>query len=84
MHSTANTCRVNVIVEVRDPANQHEVPKRSNRLLFVFGGSNFPWPILPETYSEILMHLDAKRRYKVEGPTDAEVERILRESQNIG
>jgi len=83
VHSTANTCRVNVIVEVRDPANRHEVPMRSNRLLFVFGGSNFSWPILPETYSEILMHLDAKRRYKVEGPTDAEVERILRESQNM-
>ena len=80
VHSTENTCRVLVTVEVRDPAHRARVPVRSNRLMFVFGGSTFPAGIVPETYSEILMHIDAQRRYQVEGPTESEVQRILKES----
>lgn len=82
VHSTDSTCRVMVVVEVRDPAHRDRVPLRSNRLLFVFGGSDFS-PVIPETYSEILMHMDAQRRHSVEGPTDQEVHNILQESRNL-
>ncbi|KAL3928120.1 MAG: hypothetical protein SGBAC_012781 [Bacillariaceae sp.] len=82
VHATATTCRVNVTVEVRDPAAPSQVPIRSNRLVFVFGGdfSNRP-SILPESYKEILMHVDARRRHAVEGPWDEEVEAILKEME---
>jgi acyl-CoA hydrolase len=42
VHSTPRTCRIVVIVEVRDPADRHSAPLRSNRLSFLFGGSGFP------------------------------------------
>lgn len=80
VHATATTCRVNLTVEVRDPAIPHKVPQRSNRLLFVFGGDFRPG-IIPETYQEILMHMDARRRHEVEGPWDDEVECILSNQQ---
>ena len=94
VHSTPRTCRIVVIVEVRDPADRHSAPLRSNRLSFLFGGSGFPnsgvsgvngesesggGGIVPDGYNEILMHVDAKRRMDVEGPLDEEVERILSE-----
>ena len=80
VHSTPRACRIVVIVEVRDPANRHLAPLRSNRLSFLFGGSGFPnHGIVPDGYDEILMHVDAKRRMGVEGPLDEEVERILSE-----
>mmetsp|Transcript_15780 Transcript_15780/g.31447 ORF Transcript_15780/g.31447 Transcript_15780/m.31447 type:complete len:463 (+) Transcript_15780:87-1475(+) len=82
VHSSANTCRVTVNVDVKDPADRHKVPKRSNRITFVFGGSNFPG-ILPETYSEMLEYIDAKKLYEVEGPTDAEVEYIIKECRSL-
>jgi acyl-CoA hydrolase len=82
VHATATTCRVNVTVEVRDPAAPSQVPVRSNRLVFVFGGdfSNRP-EVIPETYQEILMHVDAQRRHVVEGPWDDEVQVILKEME---
>jgi len=84
VHSTAHTCRVLVTVEVRDPADRDRVPKRSNRLMFLFASDHFPsHPVVPETYSEILMHIDAKRRYAVEGPTDNEVAHILNEARAL-
>lgn len=79
VHSTEHSCRVLVVVEVRDPKNRDRVPIRSNRLLFVFGGRHFPPRILPVTYSEILMSFDARRRHAVEGPTQEEVYAILNE-----
>ena len=80
VYSTSRTCRIIVVVEVRDPANRHLAPLRSNRLTFLFGGSGFPnHGIVPDGYDEILMHVDAKRRMGVEGPLDEEVERILSE-----
>ncbi|KAH8068862.1 IMP dehydrogenase [Aureococcus anophagefferens] len=36
VHRTAETCRVNVSVEIRDPAAAHLAPKKSNRAVFVF------------------------------------------------
>jgi len=83
VHSTEHTCRVLVVVEVRDPAERQRVPVRSNRLMFVFGGSNFESGIVPETYSEMLMHIDALRRHEVEGPRQEEVRRILEESDAL-
>lgn len=84
VHSTAHTCRVLVTVEVRDPADRNRVPKRSNRLMFLFASDHFPsHPIVPETYREILMHIDAKRRYLEEGPTDDEVAQILHEARAL-
>lgn len=80
VHSTDTTCRVLVVVEVRDPRDAARVPIRSNRLMFVFGGDNLRTNIVPNTYQEILMHLDAQRRHVVEGPTDEEARQILQES----
>mmetsp|Transcript_33943 Transcript_33943/g.82354 ORF Transcript_33943/g.82354 Transcript_33943/m.82354 type:complete len:195 (+) Transcript_33943:2-586(+) len=80
VHATATTCRVNVTVEVRDPAAPSRVPVRPNRLVFVFGGDFSDRPqVIPETYQEILMHVDARRRHAVEGPWDEEVQGILQE-----
>lgn len=83
VHSTENTCRVLVLVNVRDPKERDKVPARTNRLMFVFAGSNFYPGIVPETYSEILMHIDAQRRHRVEGPTWEEAQSILQESMAI-
>jgi acyl-coenzyme A thioesterase 9 len=83
VHSTKKTCRVLVVVEVRDPADTSLEPLRSNRLMFVFGGSNFRPGVLPDRYGEILMHIDAERRYEEEGPTEEEVTRILKESRDL-
>eukprot|EP00956_Cyclotella_meneghiniana_P013176 scaffold18841_cov83-Cyclotella_meneghiniana.AAC.10 len=77
VHSTRRTCRVVVTVEVRDPCDRDSIPKRSNRMTFLFGGEDFPDKILPNTYREILMQVDAQRRSLVEGPMDAEVDQIL-------
>lgn len=81
VHSTPRTCRVVVIVEVRNPSNRNSEPLRSNRLLFLFGGTDFPNGIVPNGYNEILMHVDAKRRAAVEGPLDEEVDGILSQIQ---
>jgi acyl-coenzyme A thioesterase 9 len=83
VHSTRTSCRVLVVVEVRDPANRDRVPLRSNRLMIVFGGEDLPEAIVPETYSEILMHVDAQRRHQVEGPAEKEIREILKESKMI-
>lgn len=78
VHSTPHTCRVLVIVEVRNAKEPHVVPVRSNRLLFIFGAKKELRPdILPQTYGEMLMHIDSKRRYAVEGPTKDEVLAML-------
>ncbi|CAJ1968016.1 unnamed protein product [Cylindrotheca closterium] len=86
VHATATTCRVNVTVEVRDPSAPSRVPVRSNRLVFVFCGdfsnnNRGNAEIIPETYQEILMHVDAQRRHAVEGPWEDEVKGILEEMQ---
>jgi acyl-CoA hydrolase len=84
VHTTGTTCRVLVIVEVRDANVRNRRPMRSNRLMFVFGGNNFPDRIVPCDYSEILMHIDANRRHEVEGPFAEEVQRIVAEAgQNV-
>jgi acyl-CoA hydrolase len=126
-HASHNTCRVFVTVEVRDPLDPGRLPKRSNRLIFVFangdeaenatcstasGGSGSggggvggdasadedaadtaeaqlsakaPPPevlsigrVLPLTYSEGLMHFEASRRARVEGPGDVAARAIVR------
>jgi len=59
----------------------NSAPLRSNRLLFLFGGTDFPNGIVPNGYHEILMHVDAKRRAAVEGPLDEEVDGILSQIQ---
>jgi acyl-CoA hydrolase/ferredoxin len=83
VHCTTHTCRVLVHVEVRDPAHRDMVPARTNRLMFVFGGSNFPDSILPITYSEILMSIDAQRRHAITGPSQEFVEQIVKESSRM-
>ncbi len=82
VYSTIRTCRVIVIVEVRNLNDRNSPPLRSNRLSFLFGGGGNGFPdggIVPDSYREILMHVDAKRRAAVEGPLDEEVEKILNE-----
>ena len=81
VHSTGSACRVLVTVEVRDAKDRNRRPMRSNRLMFVFGGANFPDRIVPSQYGEILMHIDAHRRHQVEGPFEEDVQRIVQEAQ---
>ena len=81
IQSTGFACRVLVVVETRDPTDPSRVPLRSDRLMFVYGGSDLP-QVIPETYSEILMHVDARRRQTVEGPSQEYVESILAEMKN--
>ena len=80
VHSTGYCCRILVTVEVRDPKHRDKTPSRRNRCIFVFGGNSFPEPIVPYSYQEILMHIDAQRRFRVEGPTEEEVAEILANS----
>ncbi|KAL3915166.1 MAG: hypothetical protein SGILL_005776, partial [Bacillariaceae sp.] len=83
VHCTTHTCRVLVQVEVRDPTNRDSDPVRSNRLMFIFGGSNFPPSILPESYPEIIMSIDARRRHRIEGPTEEFVELVINEASSM-
>jgi len=76
VHRTAETCRVNVSVEIRDPAAAHLAPKKSNRAVFVFAARSRTL-LVPESYSEVLMHVDAARFSASEGPDDAEVVALL-------
>lgn len=77
VQATAFTCRVNVAVEVRDPDRAHRAPHKADRLVFVFATRCPEHGVLPETYAEILMHIDAQRASLVEGPTDDEARRLL-------
>ena len=79
VHRTAETCRVNVSVEIRDPAAAHLAPKKSNRAVFVFAARSRTL-LVPESYSEVLMHVDAARFSASEGPDDAEVVALLGDS----
>lgn len=88
VHATEYTCRVFVTVQVLDPTDAKRLPQRSNRLGFVFcsqtpreckaDGCSF---ILPNTYSEVLMQVEASRRHKVEGPSENEARAILEEAR---
>lgn len=86
VHSTPLLCRVIVVVEVRNPADRDRPPLRSNRLSFLFVTSAAKEPyfptIVPDTYSEILMHIDACRRYATEGPTEEYIEHLLSSQKN--
>eukprot|EP00547_Thalassionema_nitzschioides_P012824 CAMPEP_0194255722 /NCGR_PEP_ID=MMETSP0158-20130606/35111_1 /TAXON_ID=33649 /ORGANISM="Thalassionema nitzschioides, Strain L26-B" /LENGTH=482 /DNA_ID=CAMNT_0038994171 /DNA_START=117 /DNA_END=1566 /DNA_ORIENTATION=+ len=84
VHATPSMCRVIVVVEVRNPTDRDRQPLRSNRLSFLFlaaGAKPFPG-ILPDTYSEMLMYMDASRRYATEGPSDEYVARIQKEQNS--
>ena len=57
-------------------AAAHLAPKKSNRAVFVFAARSRTL-LVPESYSEILMHVDAARFSASEGPDDAEVVALL-------
>lgn len=85
VHATEYTCRVFVTVQVLDPTDPDRLPTRSNRLIFVFAARPcMEWKdchyVVPQTYSEVLMQVEATRRYAVEGPSDAEAWTILEEA----
>eukprot|EP00472_Partenskyella_glossopodia_P004298 CAMPEP_0197539240 /NCGR_PEP_ID=MMETSP1318-20131121/62099_1 /TAXON_ID=552666 /ORGANISM="Partenskyella glossopodia, Strain RCC365" /LENGTH=410 /DNA_ID=CAMNT_0043097905 /DNA_START=405 /DNA_END=1637 /DNA_ORIENTATION=- len=49
------------------------IGKKTNRLVFIFiaePGKQLLREVAPNTYEEVLMHVDALRRYEEEGPTD--------------
>mmetsp|Transcript_7531 Transcript_7531/g.22310 ORF Transcript_7531/g.22310 Transcript_7531/m.22310 type:complete len:471 (+) Transcript_7531:138-1550(+) len=70
VHKTAETCRVNVLAEIRDPSSEHHIAsKRTNRLVFVFA-ARCRAILVPQTYSEHLMHIDAARASRDTGPSD--------------
>lgn len=83
VHSTRNTCRVLCHAEVRDTSDPERFPVRSNRMMFSFVGNGLQGRVVPETYAEALMHLDAMRLSKVEGPTDKEAQAVLREEAHV-
>ena len=39
--------------------------------------------ILPQTYSELLMHCEAARRYDCEGPDQAEIDAVFADTDSI-
>lgn len=93
VHVTQHTCRVFVTVQVLDPTDPLRLPERSNRLVFLFAVAEPPTHcrqdgsgddgcfILPQSYPEVLMQVEAQRRHDVEGPTDDEAYRILQQAR---
>ena len=77
VHCTPFTCRVHVTVEVRDPRQSHRAPTRSNRLMLVFALNSPPGGVVPITYGEILMHVDAARLHTTSGPDEEHAKAIL-------
>ena len=77
VHATQHTCRVFVTVEVRDAADPGRLPLRSNRLIFPFAAKSPPGAVLPNTYREMLMHIEAERRWEAEGPTEEWAQAVL-------
>ena len=60
--------RVAVTMGVTDPTDPARWPTRTNRLMFIFATSPRDCPrVLPRTYGEVLMHVDAARRHTSEG-----------------
>lgn len=82
VHSEDTLFRVQVHVNVVDPTDPGRLPSRTNYLRFVFAAHpDFQRTIVPETYGEMLMHVDAARRHAVERPSSEllrEVHRYLR------
>jgi len=79
VHCTGHTARVNVAVEVRDPAHASQAPTKPSRLVFVFATDlKDPGVVVPETYREMLMHIDASRASAVRGPDDADAARFAK------
>ncbi len=70
VHATSHTCRVFVTVEVRDATDPSRLPLRSNRLIFPFAARAPPGGVVPHTYREVIMHVDAARRHATEGPSE--------------
>ena len=55
-------------MDVIDPHDPGRMPKRTNRLMFVFATAPaHRRPLLPTTYKETLMHVAAARRHATEG-----------------
>lgn len=85
VHATRYTCRVVCTVKVLDPTCPTRSPSRSNRLTFVFAATTplehktAPF-VVPETYPEVLLHVEAARRHAVEGPTEDEARVILEQA----
>lgn len=79
VHSQGRVFRVWVTVDVIDPQDE-EHRSRTNKLQFTFlqtGPEDSLRTVLPETYPEILMHLDASRWYKWQGANEARFKDIL-------
>ena len=58
------------VVEASDPAR---LARRTNRLMFVFATDRTAHDaaaVLPETYQEVLLQVEAARRHAVEGPNE--------------
>lgn len=77
VHATEHTCRVFVTCEVRNAADPGRLPLRSNRLIFPFAAKSPPGAVVPRAYSEMLMHIEAKRRWEAEGPDEEWARAVL-------
>ena len=59
---------MHIQVNVIEPTDPGRLAQRTNNLTFVFATSpSVRRPILPTTYSEVLMHVAAHRRHATEG-----------------
>ena len=66
--------RVWVNVEVLDPREPERMHRRTNKLLFVFlAPDDPPLEVVPDSYSECLMYLAARRWHRWQGPSPGEL-----------
>jgi len=69
--------RVFVTVGVIDPRDPTRRAQRTNRLMFVFAAdASVQHRVLPVTYFNIVVHVEAQRRHAVEGLSKERMEEI--------
>ena len=87
VHAADASFRVAVrvgVVEASDPAR---LARATNRLMFVFATDRTAHDaatVLPETYQDVLMQVEAARRHAVEGPNErtwCELDQHFREEE---
>lgn len=88
VHAADATFRVFVTVGVLDTAAPHQLARRTNVLRFVFAvdpeSPAAKRAVLPRSYREILMHVEAARRHAVEGPNGSAKKELLEYFAGMG
>lgn len=90
VHAADSVFRVFVTAEIVNPRDPHQYPNRTNNLRFVFAALPADMhTVLPQTYREILWHVDASRTHEIERRSDdflAEIHDylVLRSKEEVG